>query len=205
MNGIRDLNRVLGVLAVLTVVIVGWCVGGCSAKHAVGNTTDHAGFEFISNWFEKRVTYNTNGKTEIDEASYYPGNGTPTSQPVFKITNFKHEQDSATAAKYDAEKIEKTGVAQEWQVHWVKESWAGFTAWTHEIAPVLQLLASGKFVNTSSGFNIEVPGYGTLGKTKTTDASQVQSIIQSLASQANKYDKTFTANQTTQPANKEPE
>jgi hypothetical protein len=165
-------------------------VGGCSAGYSLGDRTDHPGLTMKATPFGKELKFNSNGDAGITSLTYNP------KTEEINVTGFRLNQDSATASQYDAEIIEKTGVAQEWQVKWVKESWTGFTAWTHEIVPVLQLLASGKFVNTSSGFNIEVPGYGTLGKTKTTDASQVQAIIQSLATQAAKIEKSTT----TQPA-----
>jgi hypothetical protein len=189
-KGIRDLNWIMVSLALLIVAIVVMCVGGCSANYAVGDRASHAGFKLNANPLSKSLSYNANGETRIKKLEYDPNN-----QKVV-INEFYHSQDSAEASKYDAAIIEKTGVAQEWQVKWVKESWTGFTAWTHELVPVLQLLASGKFVNTSSGFNIEIPGYGTLGKTKTTDASQVQAIIQRLANQAEKIEKSATTQPT---------
>jgi hypothetical protein len=197
-EGVSTLTTIYAVLkqfGILTCVTLALCLhGGCSANHAIGDTTDHAGLTV-----EKKplsgttVKFNSNGKASVDEVVYDQKTQT------LKITKLKIDQDAATAAKYDANKIKETGVAQEWQTHWVQASWAGATSFIHEIAPVLQLLAAGKFVNTSSGFNIEIPNYLTAGKTKTTDASQVQSIIQSLASQASQLQQSTA----TQPANKE--
>jgi hypothetical protein len=197
-EGIGTLTTVCNLLkqfGILTCVMLALCLsGGCSANHAIGDTTDHAGLTVEQTPLGgTTVKFNSNGKASVDEVIY------DKKAQTLKVTKLKIDQDAATAAKYDASKIEKTGVAQEWQTHWVQASWAGATSFVHEIAPVLQLLSAGKFVNTSSGFNIEIPNYLTAGKTKTTDASQVQSIIQSLATQAEQLQQATT----TQPAKEE--